>query len=151
MVENCYWIIRIGIVGVHCFSSMITSYEKFRIEDLKGEKDLLIEVNYSKNDEVKDCKTLKLTFPDGSQSFVKREHLFAFLFSIGTSDNQRDMVPEKLRHSRHYETVISVKAKKDIAKGELITFPLKITLPTIEEEVIGKAVDKEKSSLILPT
>ena len=128
---------------------MITSYQKFRIEDQsKNGKELHIEVNWDEKEETKDCKMLRLTYPDGQIAFVKRDHLMTMLFAIGRPEDQRDLVPYKLQHSRWYETVVSVKAKKNIQKGESLTFPLKITLPSVEEEVIGPV--KPSSGLIIP-
>ena len=38
--------------------------------------------------------------------------------------------------------MIGVTAKKDIKKGEKINFPLKITLPTFEQEAIAELLPK---------
>ena len=70
------------------------------------------------------------------------------LFAIGNKEEQVKMIPQTIRRTKWYETVISVKAKKDIKKGEIITFPLKITLPTVEEEVVAE-IKKEKGIPLL--
>lgn len=119
---------------------MIEGHEKFRIG---GEKnggiigdEFYIEVNFDGDDK---CERLKITFPDGKFSIIRKEHLNAILFAIGTEAEQRKMIPQVERRSRWYETHIEVVAKKNIKKGEKISFPLKITLPTFEEEVIAEA------------
>ena len=115
---------------------MIKDYQKFRMLDENKRNNFFIEVNWNK--EVSDCKILKITFPDRKQSIIKKEHLLAVLFAIGSESEQRRMVPQKLTQVKWYETVVSIKATKDINKGEQITFPIKITLPSTEEEVIKK-------------
>ncbi len=117
---------------------MITEYEKFEMQGLGESSNWLLEVNYNKNPEQNECKVLKITFPDGKLSYIKREHLMSVLFTIGRPEDQVDLVPYKIRKSKWYETIVSIKAKKNIEKGENITFPLKITLPSVEEEVIKK-------------
>jgi hypothetical protein len=122
---------------------MITEHEKFRLKDQNGKHDLIAEVNWNPEDEAtNNSQVLRFTWPDGTKSFVKREYLNAMLFAIGTAADQRKMIPQKIHRSRWYETVISVEAKNDIKKGEKITFPLKITLPTFEQEVVAELQTK---------
>lgn len=119
---------------------MIKKHQIFRVPDENKEKDLLIEVNWSPKDEkTNNCKYLRLIFPDKTISLIKKESLNAILFMIGTEEEQRKMIPQVTRKSRWYETVVSVEATKDIRKGESLTFPIKLTLPTIDEEVIAEA------------
>jgi len=133
---------------------MITGHEKFRLTDLGKKNDFTIEVNYKGDEdaETNECKILKITFSDGKECYIEKEKLNSVLFAIGTAAEQRQMIPQVIRRSRWYETVISVKAKKDIRKGEDITFPLKITLPTEEEAVIAeiKREQRNKSTILIP-
>lgn len=108
---------------------MMTGYEKLRVPDQNLIHPFFIEVNWSKSKKVNECKVLRITFPNGDTAFVKKEHLHAILFALGNAEEQRRMIPQTIQNVRWYETVVSVKAKKDIYKGENITFPLKITLP----------------------
>jgi len=117
---------------------MIDTYEKFAIPDEKNGKEIIIEVNWEDNPQTDQCKVLKLTLPKEKVVYVKKEFLNAMLFAVGNSEEQRKMIPQRVRHNRHYETVVSVQAKTDIRKGEKITFPIKISLPTYEEEVLGQ-------------
>lgn len=118
---------------------MLVGYEKLRIPDETKKHELLLEVNWNPYDETsKDGKLIRITM-GGKSAIIKREHLNAVLFAIGTAEDQRKMIPQVQRTSRWYETVVSVKATKNIAKGEEITFPIKLTLPTIEKEIIAEA------------
>ena len=116
---------------------MIKEYEKFRIVDHKETNHFLAEVNWEDNKEISDCKIIKFTFPNGDNSYVKKEDLLAFLFVIGEQSEQSKIIPQKLTHSRWYQTVLGITAHKDIRKGEKIVVPVKISLPDMEEEVIG--------------
>lgn len=119
---------------------MIKGHEKLRVPDEAKGRDFIFEVNWNtKDSKTNECKKIRITHPDGGVSVIKREHLMAVLFAIGTEEQQRDLTPKVVNRSRWYETVISVEAKKDIKKGEKLTFPLKITLPTFSEEVIAEA------------
>ena len=137
---------------------MIEKYDKFRISDLNKEKDFFIEVNYKDDPETNQCKILKITFPNKDVAYVKRDQLMAFLFAIGRPEDQRKMIPQTIRRTRWYETVIGVKATKDIRKGEMMNFPIKISLPDVSEEVISEIkkdyiIEKKPKSLpnlILP-
>ena len=118
---------------------MIRDYQKACIVDEKGKNDLIVEVNWNPNDpKTNECKILKLTYPDGKTAFVKRDLLNSFLFAIGTESQQRELIPQTIHKVKWYETILSVKATKNIKKGEQVTFPIKITLPVTEEEYIGK-------------
>ena len=118
---------------------MIDRHEKFRMPDESGkENHFFMEVNWKADDEKSnECKVIKVTFPDKSEAYLKREYLHAVIFAISKEEEQRNLVPQKLTNVKWYETVLSVKATKDIRKGENITFPIKLSLPPTEKETIG--------------
>ena len=121
---------------------MIESHEKFHMfDEVKGRgNNFFMEVNWNgdKDEETNNCKLIKFTFPDGKESLMKKEHLTAVLFAIGTAAEQIKMIPQKLTSVKHYETTLGVTAKKDIRKGEKIIFPISITLPSVEREAIAE-------------
>ncbi len=124
---------------------MLKSHEKFHMLDVAKQNDFWIEANFKEDDEAtNEGKVLKFTFPDGKTSYIKRDDLNQILFAIGTPTDQMKMIPQTLTKVKWYETVLSVKANKDIKKGENITFPIKLTLPAQSEEVI--APDKANKS-----
>lgn len=114
---------------------MLSSHESFRFADRGTGKEFHAEVNWNGDDK---CENVRFTFPNGDKVTIKRNELNAMLFAMGNADDQRKMIPQYERRSRWYETVVSVVAKNRIEKGEKITFPLKLTLPTFEEEVIAE-------------
>ena len=115
---------------------MLVGFEKLRISDQNKTNDFFLEVNWIKNKDVNECKLLRFIFPNGDEAYVKKEHFMALLFALGSEDEQRKMIPQTVQRVRWYETVVSVQAKKDIRKGERIVFPIKLSLPGPEEEVI---------------
>ena len=119
---------------------MLKGYEKLRIPDENKVNEMVWEVNWNPYDkETNNCKYIRVTFPGGKVSLVKKDYMTAALFAIGNAEEQRNMVPMVQTRSRWYETMISVVAKKKIEKGEKITFPLKLTLPTFSQEIIAEA------------
>jgi len=126
---------------------MLKQPEKWRMLDKAGKNNFWIEANWKPDDtKTNEGKILKFTFPDNQIAYIKREELHQILFAIGTPEQQQKLIPQTLTKVRWYETVLSVKAKNDIRKGESITFPIKISLPETKEEVIGKV---KKSNLII--
>ena len=115
---------------------MIKGYEKLRIPDQNKTNDFFIEVNWTEERKIQGCKILRVTFPNGQEAYVKKDHFYAILFAIGNETEQRKMIPQTVQKVKWYETILSVKAKKDIRKGENITFPIKISIPAPSEEVI---------------
>jgi len=133
---------------------MIENYQKFVLEDQNKKNNLIIEVNWNPEDEdTNECKVLKLTYPDGKQAYIKKEYFNAFLFVIGSKEEQRKMIPQRIRSVREYQTILGIEAKKDISKGERINVLVTIPLPAIVEEIIAevkKRDKKSKSGILVP-
>lgn len=113
-------------------------HEKFALPDENKKNTLVFEVNWTEDKSVAGCKLLRVHLPNGDMAVVRKEHLNAILFALGNEEEQKKMIPQVTRRSRWYETMVGVKAKKDIKKGEEIVFPIKLSLPTFEEEVIAE-------------
>ncbi len=116
---------------------MLKEYEKFRFVDEAKNNEFYAEVNWNPKDkESNECKLIKFTFPNGETSVVRKDVFNAVLFAMGTPEQQQKMIPQTTSRVRWYETTLSVRLKKDLRKGEMMTFPVKLSLPPIEEEVI---------------
>lgn len=119
---------------------MITGYERFEIPDKNKDHSFTVDVNWDEQDKAtNECKMLRFTFPNGDEALVEREHLMAVLFAIGDDDQQRKLIPQKIQVIRKYQTVLGIKATKDIKAGEMINVPVDIPLPPIEDEIMGEA------------
>lgn len=106
-----------------------------RIPDVSKKNDFEVEVNWNPKDKkTNECKYLRFIFPNGQIALVKREAFQAFLFAVGTEEDQRKLIPTTTNHVRWYETVLGITAKKDIRKGEKIVVPVKLTLPAFEDQ-----------------
>lgn len=109
---------------------MITGYQKFQLPDINADKNsITAEVNYSDDPHVKDCQVIRLTLPHGKKMYIKRDHLNQILFAIGKEEDQRKLIPQKLSTVHHRQTVLGIKATKDIKKGEMINFPMEFAVP----------------------
>lgn len=134
---------------------MLKKYQKFRLPDEANQNHIVGEVNWNPEDEkTNDCKVIKLTLPDGNNTFLKKEYLNTLLFAIGTSEEQQKMIPQRIVRTRHYKTMLGITAKKDIRKGEKINFEVDIPMPDVEEEIIGqlkkKVENKTSKGIIIP-
>ena len=121
---------------------MLKEYEKFHLIDVnEASTNIFLEVNWNSKDELtNDCKVLRLTLPDGKQYFISRKILLEILFAIGKPEDQQKMIPQTLETVHHYKTVLGIKATKQIGKGEMINFPIELSVPcsALRQDVIGK-------------
>ena len=115
---------------------MIKSHQSFRFSDRGTGIEFFAEVNWNGFD---NCEKVRFSFPGGEKVVIPRDALNAMLFAIGKPEDQMKMIPEVQTTNRHYDTVVSVRAKKRIEAGEEITFPISLTLPTLEQEIIAEA------------
>ena len=137
---------------------MITEHQKFQLPDLDGKNNIVGEVNWEDKDATKNGQVIKFTLPDGKKTFIKRDHLNEILFAIGTKEDQVQLVPEKLQTVHWIDTVIGMKADKDIRKGEMINSRVKLSAPcTNVAPIVGeksfkkdvkKAIAKDKMSTL---
>ncbi len=117
---------------------MLKNHEKFRLIDENKQNEFFIEVNRNPKDpKSNDCQLVIFVHPGGTETTVKREHLMSMIFAMGTEDQQRHLIPQKISQVRFLKTTLGIKATKDIQKGEMINIPVELKLPSIEEEVIG--------------
>lgn len=117
---------------------MIKERETFKIPQLNPGKDIEIDVNWQPDDEkTNECKVLRFRYPDGTTSYVKKDLFYGLLFAIGSKEQQRKMIPQKLSSVRHYKTDMYLQMRKDCKKGDIVKVPVDISLPSIDEEIIG--------------
>ena len=104
-------------------------------------QDIFWEVNWNPEDQkTNQCKVIKMTLPDGSVKFISRKILLEILFANGKAEDQQKMIPQTLETIHHYKTVLGIKATKDIGKGEMINFPVELSVPcaALNQDVIGE-------------
>ena len=105
------------------------------------------EVNWAPDDkETNNCKVIKMTFPDGKQHYLDVKVFMEVLFAIGKPEDQQKMIPQTLETIHHYKTVLGIKASKDIAKGEMINFPVELSIPcsALRQDVIDSLPEEYK-------
>lgn len=93
---------------------MIDTYTKF-------EKDgLTVEVNW---DEVsKPCKLIKFTIGDET-AIIPNGDFYAMMMIFGSPEQQEVLIPVKETKVRSVTSLLKIRAKKDIKKGEIIAVP----------------------------
>lgn len=126
---------------------MIENYEKFRLLDENKANEFYAEVNWDVKDKKSNkCQLVKFIFPDGKTCVVKKELLNTMLFAIGTAEEQRNMIPQTLETVHEYKTVLGIKATKNIEKGEMINFPISLSIPCnlLKQDIIGGIPKKKK-------
>lgn len=131
---------------------MLTEHHIVYLPDKNGGSKLTAEVNWRDDDEIKECKVIKFTFPDGKSTFVEKKYLHEFLFAIGKPDEQRKMIPQTIRPVHNTTLEFELQATKDIKKGEKIRTirSVSIECPLYQQEVIGDIrADKDKKKVAL--
>jgi hypothetical protein len=117
---------------------MIKTPEKWKMQSLDKKETFWIEANWKPDDPItNEGKVLKFTFGD-KIAYISRNDLNQILFSIGTPEIQRKLIPQTIIKKKWYETVLGITAQKDIKKGEKINCKVRIDLPSTEEEIIGE-------------
>jgi|SRR3990167_2101122 len=130
---------------------MLKEREKFNIIDVDERSTGMVwEVNWSEQEEVKDCKLVRMTFPDGKTAIVPTKILLEVLFVCGQPEDQQKLIPQTLETIHHYKTTLGIKATKDIHKGEMINFPIELSVPcsALREDVIGSLPKEYKQGVM---
>ena len=76
--------------------------------------------------------------------------LRTILFALSNPKEQKEMMPIAMVTQRRYQTMLGVKAQKDIKKGEVVNFKVDIPLPPIEKEIMMEATRQINKGLIRP-
>ena len=104
---------------------MLTEHEKWKLGD-----GFFCEVNWNPENELtNNCQVFKFTLPNDEVFYVERKHLLEILFACGKSEDQQKMIPQTLETIHHYKTILGIKATKDIGKGEMMNFPVELSVP----------------------
>ena len=111
---------------------MITSHEKAEIG-----QGLVVEVNWNK--EVTPCKKMRLIDKNTKTEYIiDRGDFFGMMFMFADPDQQVEMIPTISTEVRSVRTMLKIKAKKDIKKGEFIVVPHEYFVPVTESSRFDK-------------
>lgn len=129
---------------------MLTGHHQFVPDDLGGKNEFIFEVNWNPEDKKSnESKVVKITCPDGKASFVKRDDLLQFFYTIGTTEDKKKMIPQTISKIHVQDMFVGIKATKDIRKGEDINVKFKINIPCSVVDKIGE-VNVERGMNDLP-
>jgi len=91
-----------------------------------GNEKITIEANWDAG--VTPGKAFKITV-DGKEAILERDDLYALLMLFGDEEQQSDLIPVQQTQVRAITRLITVKAKKDIKRGEEIKFAYEYFVP----------------------
>ena len=108
---------------------MIAEHENARIPTVNG-SDCRIEINW--NDMV--CgKFIRITI-DGREALIPQSAFVRFAMLISNEDEQEALIPTKQVLVRSYQKNVTIRLKKDMRAGEMITIPVTIDVPREGQE-----------------
>lgn len=132
---------------------MIEEAQKFDLKDLSGKKKCSVFADPKKTlvDGKDDFMLDSLKFRIGEEEAIfSLGDIRTILFALSDTKAQRDMLPIQMVTQRKYQTVLGIKADRDIKKGEMINFKVDIPLPPIEKEIAQEAARQLRQGLIRP-
>ncbi len=104
---------------------MLKEPRQIGMADFSNKHDV-VELTINWSDAVKDCEYIKIKIGK-EEAVLRREHLMGFMFMIGTSEDQRALIPSKIEEVKMLERLIGITATKDIHKGEKIN--VRVSIP----------------------
>jgi hypothetical protein len=81
---------------------------------------LTVEVNW--NDEVKPCKFIKFKIGE-HEAIIPNGDFYGMMMIFGTPEQQEALIPVKESKIRMVTSLLKIRAKKDLKRGEIIVVP----------------------------
>ena len=133
---------------------MIEEAQKFGIEDLSGRTKCSIfavpkKVEVPDGEPTYTLETVEIEIDD-KKAIIALGDLRSIIFGLSDPKAQRDLLPIQMVTQRRYQTVLGVKASKNIKKGEMVNFKVDIPLPPIEKEIAQEAARQLRSGQMRP-
>lgn len=122
---------------------MMSEYNKATLSDLKGKRDVEMEVNFSP--ELKEY--VKITI-GSEEATIAIKDLYSFVFLVGDEEQQANLLPERRTTIRKYVRQHRVKAKQTIHPGKEMVFNCEIDVPLTVEEGLRGILDKPRSPIL---
>src|SRR3990167_5692293 len=91
-----------------------------------GNEKITIEANWDAG--VTPGKAFKITV-DGKEAILERDDLYALMMLFGDEEQQSDLIPVVKTQVRAITRLITIKAQKDIKRGEKISFAYEYFVP----------------------
>jgi hypothetical protein len=131
---------------------MITSHNIATLSDNNGKHNIEVEIN--KSGEGQNFVEMSMKDERGKKisAFIPIKELYALTFSIVGEDEQTDLMPVRKTTMTTFRRKYIIEAKRNIKKGEKITFTGEINVPTVVEEGLQGILEKKevKSNLLVP-
>jgi len=128
---------------------MMKSNNTCTLTDIKGYRNIEVEVN--KNNKVEDYVEFRVKDENGNwvKSYVKIKELYALIFMLVGKEEQEVLMPIRQTDVRTYVRQHRIKLKKDMKKGEIVVANCRISVPLIVENGLRGLMKKRKSRGIL--
>jgi len=81
---------------------------------------LTVQVNW--DEQSKPCKFIKFKIGD-NEAVIPNGDFYTMMMVFGTPEQQEELIPVKETKLRQITTLLKIRAKKDIKKGEIIAVP----------------------------
>jgi len=101
---------------------MTSDYAQFEFGKLK------VEVNW--NEEVKPCEKIRITV-DGKEQIIDRADFYSMMFVFGDEAQQEQLIPVERLKVREITRLLTIRAKKDMKRGEKMLFPYTYYIPDV--------------------
>lgn len=126
---------------------MLDENTKVIMTDLRGKRDVGMEVLFSDNEDLKE--TVKVTM-GSEEAIISVKDLYSFIFVIANAEQQEQLTPVKQTLVRKIQKLHKIRAKKDIKKGEFVVARCETNVPVEVWEgmkgMMGKRVLERKKT-----
>ena len=111
---------------------MIKTHEKYPIPAVVGKDKIYLEVNWSKDKDIKEAQKIRLTWGD-KKMVIATGDLYLILVALVRRDQQGSLITPfaKVKKKSYIDRMVRIKAKNDIRKGQEINMRLKIPIEEI--------------------
>lgn len=105
---------------------MLSEYNKARLYDLKGKRNIDFEVNFSDNPDFKECVRVNM---GSEEAIIPLQEIYGFIMIAGTPEQQDNLMPIKQTTVKKIIKRHVVQLKKDLKKGEFMNVRCETNVP----------------------
>jgi len=118
----------------------IRSHANAVIKDIQGINDIEFDVNWDS----KNKNSIKVTLA-GKVSFISKDDLWNFVFSIVQTSQQQRMIPVIKDEIIRYQKQHSIELQKDMKKGEVVVANCAVNVKKEVDDAIRRELEEENS------
>jgi len=119
---------------------MIKNHAKATIKDISGINDVDFEVGF----DPKNKNIIKVTLA-GKVSFISKDDLWNFVFSVVQTNQQQRMIPVIKDEMIRYQKEHQIELQKDMKKGEIVIAHCAVNVKQEVADALRRDIEAEKS------